>query len=113
MIAAVVPIDVPTTNLVNGIIATSKIINGTERKKFTIGFKMEKIILLSKICPLRVTTKVMPIKIPNTLPKKSAILTMYNVSQTALRIISDPTSICHNRSEERRVGKERNYRRKE
>ena len=35
-IAAVVPIDVPTSILVNGIIATIRIIKGIERNAFTI-----------------------------------------------------------------------------
>ena len=34
--AAVVPIDVPTTIRVNGMIATIKIMNGTERVAFTM-----------------------------------------------------------------------------
>ena len=53
-IAAVVPIALPTKNLVNGIIATIKIINGIERIALTI----EPTILFntgdSKICPLSV-----------------------------------------------------------
>ncbi|MPN35521.1 hypothetical protein SDC9_183019 [bioreactor metagenome] len=38
-IAAHVPIDVPTSNLVSGIKAISRIIKGKERSAFTIGFK--------------------------------------------------------------------------
>ena len=34
--AAVVPMDVPTTNRVNGMIATIKMMNGMERVAFTI-----------------------------------------------------------------------------
>ena len=38
-IAAQVPIEVPTNNLVNGITAISKMINGKERSAFTIGLR--------------------------------------------------------------------------
>ena len=37
-IAAQVPIDVPTINLVKGITAINRIIKGSERNAFTIGF---------------------------------------------------------------------------
>ncbi|SCU54700.1 Uncharacterised protein [Staphylococcus aureus] len=37
--AAVVPIEVPTTNFVNGTIAINKIINGSDLKILIIGFK--------------------------------------------------------------------------
>ena len=47
--AAVVPIDVPTTIRVNGIIATIKIMKGTERVAFTMAPNTLLIATFSKI----------------------------------------------------------------
>ena len=52
-------------NLVNGKIATSKIINGTERSRFTTIPRTELIALFSAIPPLSVTNRTTPSGIPN------------------------------------------------
>jgi hypothetical protein len=54
-IAAVVPMEEPTTNLVKGMIATSNIMKGMERTAFITELSTLFSIGLSKICPLVVT----------------------------------------------------------
>eukprot|EP00975_Prorocentrum_lima_P043800 9186549-Prorocentrum_lima.AAC.1 len=52
-IAACRPIEVPTITRVNGIIQTSRIMNGMERKIFTSADSVRYSLALATICPGR------------------------------------------------------------
>ncbi|MPN20273.1 hypothetical protein SDC9_167651 [bioreactor metagenome] len=62
--AASVPMDVPTINLVTGIIATIKMINGVERVALTIDPKIRLSVMFCKIWPLSLVTRITPNGIP-------------------------------------------------
>src|SRR5690625_363272 len=78
--AAVVPIDVQTTNLVNGITTTIKIINRIDRKILITTFNTLNTILFSKIPSSFVTTKIIPIGTPIMMDIIRPAPTMYKVS---------------------------------
>lgn len=63
-VAAAVPIAVPITNRVNGIIKITSSKNGNERIMFTSKFKDEKTSLFSSNCPLRHRNKNVPMGSP-------------------------------------------------
>lgn len=62
--AAVVPMEEPTSIRVSGIMATIKIINGVERVALTITPSTELITAFGRMCPLRVTVRMMPSGMP-------------------------------------------------
>ncbi len=64
--AAVVPMEVPTIARVKGIIATIKIMNGSERPIFTTAESMRLITLFGHKWSGSVTTKMTPRGKPNT-----------------------------------------------
>jgi hypothetical protein len=82
-IAAVVPIVVPTTNRVSGLMATKNMMNGIGRIILINKFKNEKMNLFSKILPLRVTNSSSPMIIPKILAKINVKMTIVIVSPVA------------------------------
>ena len=81
--AAVVPIDVPTSNLVKGTMAINKIMNGIDLKILMIGFNTWCNIVFDHIPFFLVTTNKMPRGIPIKAPITSDTVTIYNVSYRA------------------------------
>ena len=79
--AAVVPMDVPTTIRVNGMMATIKMINGMERVALTIAPRILLSAAFSKICPLEVTTNTTPSGIPIIMAITVEITVICNVSK--------------------------------
>ena len=80
--AAKVPMEVPATSLVKGMMATMRIIKGTERMMLTIVPKTRLIGAFSRICPLSVVTKRMPKGIPMPVAMIPETATMNIVSST-------------------------------
>lgn len=74
--AAVVPIRVPTSHLVNGMMNTMRMIKGTERTTLITVFTVKKTLLLRNIPSLLVKTKVTAITMPMTDPKNKAAKTI-------------------------------------
>lgn len=74
--AAVVPMEEPTSIRVSGIMATIKIINGVERVALTITPSTELITAFGRMCPLRVTVRMMPSGMPIRLASTVEATTM-------------------------------------
>src|SRR5690606_27471705 len=81
--AAVVPMDVPTTHRVNGMMATIKMMNGMERPMLTMTPATRCTSRLGRMCPGLVTTTSTPSGMPNRWPKNTDPATMYSVSHKA------------------------------
>lgn len=79
-IAAVVPIAVPTTNLVNGIKKTTSNKNGNERVILTSKFTTEKIIRFSATCPFLHKKRMVPTGNPTSTAAIIDAPTIKNVS---------------------------------
>ncbi|MNC50047.1 hypothetical protein D3C75_992650 [compost metagenome] len=94
-IAALVPIEVCTMNLVSGIIATSKIIKGSERTILIIGFNMVYRALFSNTPPGRVTTSKIPNGMPINEPTNRETPTICMVSMIACKNWS-PVTVVEN-----------------
>src|SRR5450830_1443013 len=83
-IAAAVPIDVPTKKRVNGITATSKMMNGVERTALTSRPAMRLNAMLGRM-PLRsVRCRAMPSGTPKTAPSRPEMPTIISVSPKEL-----------------------------
>ena len=87
-IAAVVPMDCPTRNLVNGISRTSRIRNGNERVMFTIAPITKFTPLFCKRRPFEVEYNITPRGIPTMYEKSEAKNVITNVSHTPVMIAS-------------------------
>lgn len=68
-IAAVVPMKVPRSSMVNGMIATRRITNGTDLPRFTMAESAWLSHLCSKICPGLVVKRRTPRGMPKSAPK--------------------------------------------
>src|SRR5450830_1983280 len=91
-IAAAVPMDVPTKKRVNGITATSKMMNGVERTALTSRPATRLNARLGKMPWRSVRCSAMPSGTPNTAPSKPEMPTIISVSPNELTkrsIISD------------------------
>ena len=74
--AAVVPMRVPTSHLVKGMMNTMRMIKGTERTTLMTVFTVKKTLLLRNIPSLLVKTKVTAMIMPITEPKNKAAKTI-------------------------------------
>jgi hypothetical protein len=87
-IDATVPIEDPTTNLVNGIKSTSKMRNGSERVTFTIKPTTPFTTLFSRSLPFDVEYSTTPSGMPTAYENKEAKNVMMKVSHTPVMIAS-------------------------
>ena len=96
-IAAVVPIAVPTKNLVKGMIATINMMNGIDLIAFTIDPMIRFNEGLDRICPSLVTCSSTPNGTPNAVAIAIDTTTMYTVSPNAF-VSSGKLSIIRSNS---------------
>lgn len=89
--AAVVPIEVPTIERVNGEIATSKMMNGRERMMLTTTLSTPYTSRFGRRPPGRVITSASASGMPTRAPMNSATPTMYTVSPKESRYIDGVT----------------------
>ena len=81
--AAVSPMDVPTINLVNGIIEINKMMNGKERIVLTRKSKIRFTTIFSQSPPFSVTTRMTPNMKPNIVDKIPEITSIFKVAKNA------------------------------
>ena len=86
-IAAAVPIDEPTMRRVKGMIATSRIMKGTERRALTTAPSTALRIGIGRKDFLSVTKSTMPSGMPRTVPMPPEMNTITSVSRNESKIM--------------------------